>query len=157
MQVTITQNVGYGLSIPGIVITLQLPFQNPKGASIPTPNISPTATLPRLVPLSRVEQPVTTRTPPLLAAQISKNETKEDAPAHKNLIKKAQHKSSTQEAMIAYLHVEQGKITLDQLSQRRFTIEMLSAVLDEDTGELMEYQKLKKKTATYIATPTPRI
>ena len=31
------------------------------------------------------------------------------------------------------------------LSSRKFPIEMISAVLDEDTGELMEYRGLMKK------------
>ena len=48
--------------------------------------------------------------------------------------------------MLAYLNVAQRKLTPDQSVQRKFLLEILSAVLDEDTGALMDYQKLKKKS-----------
>ena len=47
--------------------------------------------------------------------------------------------------MMAYLNGAQHKLEPYRLAQRQFLLEMLSTVLDEDTGELMEYQKLIKK------------
>ena len=54
-------------------------------------------------------------------------------------------KSSTQEAMLAYLNTAPRQLTPRWLAQRHFPLKMLSAVLDEDTGELMEYRKLVQK------------
>ena len=76
--------------------------------------------------------------PPRLAAQIIKKETEEDAPAHNMRSKQVQRKPSTQEAILAYLHAAQRKLTPDWLAQQRFPLEMIIAMLDEDTGELME-------------------
>ena len=57
-------------------------------------------------------------------------------------IKQAQKKSSTQESILAYINAAQRKLTPDQLAQKNFLLEMLSTVLDEDTGKLMEYWNL---------------
>ena len=46
--------------------------------------------------------------------------------------------------MLAYVNREKLTVTPAQLARRKFPKEMLSAVLDEDTGELMEYRKLMK-------------
>ena len=46
--------------------------------------------------------------------------------------------------MLAYLHAAQRKLKRDRLLQRKFLLEMLSAVIKEDTGKLMEYWKLMK-------------
>ena len=55
-------------------------------------------------------------------------------------------KSSTQEAMLSYLNAAPQKLAPNRLIQRHFPLEIISAVLDEDTGKLMEYRKLMKKT-----------
>ena len=47
---------------------------------------------------------------------------------------------------MAYLNVAPQKLAPKRLAQRRFPLEIISAVLDEDTGKLMEYRKLMKKT-----------
>ena len=54
-------------------------------------------------------------------------------------------KSSTQKAMLAYLNMAPRKLAPRQLEQRYFTLEMISAVLNEDTIKLMEYRKLMWK------------
>ena len=64
LQVALTQKVGYGVPIPHIFSTPHLLFQYLKGVSLPYPEISPTETPPRVVPPSRVEQPVTPRRSP---------------------------------------------------------------------------------------------
>ena len=54
--------------------------------------------------------------------------------------------------MMAYLNAAYWKLSPDRLAQRHFPLEIISAVLDKDTGELMKYRKLTKNqnTATYI-------
>ena len=61
--------------------------------------------------------------------------------------------------MMAYLNTEYQELTLEWLAQRNFPLEMLSAVLDEDTGKLMEYRYFmkNKNTVTYNPTNIPRI
>ena len=46
--------------------------------------------------------------------------------------------------MLAFVHVAQLKVTQANLAQRKFPKEIISAVLDKDTGLLMEYQNLMK-------------
>jgi len=46
--------------------------------------------------------------------------------------------------MLACADVAQLKLSPKSLSGRRFPLEMLNAVLDEDTGKLMEYRALMK-------------
>ena len=58
--------------------------------------------------------------------------------------KQAQRKSITHEAMLEYINVAQRRLTHVRLAQRKFPIEILSAVLNEDTGKFMEYLKLMK-------------
>ena len=67
-QVALAKTLGSELTIPVIVPTPQMPFQHPKGASLPNKRISPTATPPRVVPTPRVEQPVKPRRSPQLVA-----------------------------------------------------------------------------------------
>ena len=47
--------------------------------------------------------------------------------------------------MLEYLNAGLQKFAPDWLAQRSFPLEMLSAVLDEGTGELIKYRKLMKK------------
>ena len=46
--------------------------------------------------------------------------------------------------MMVYLNAAQRKIAPDRLAQRKFPLEILSAVVNKDTGYLIEYQKLMK-------------
>ena len=50
----------------------------------------------------------------------------------------------TQETMLACAEVSHLNLSPKNLASRRFPLEMLNAVLDEDTGELMEYRALMK-------------
>ena len=97
-----------------------------------------------MAPPPRVEQTVTPRRSPQLAAQIIRKETKDDAPAHNTRNKQAHKKSSTQDEILMYLHTAHQKLAPDRLAQRRFPLKTLSAVLDKETGELMEYWRLIK-------------
>ena len=46
--------------------------------------------------------------------------------------------------MLDHVNRAQRKVTSEQLAQRKFPKEMLSDVLDKETGELVEYKKLRK-------------
>ena len=46
--------------------------------------------------------------------------------------------------MLASVNRAQLIVTLAKLARRKFQKEMLSAVLDKDMGELMDYRKLMK-------------
>ena len=70
VQVTLPQKFGSELLLLGLVPTPQIPFQHPNGVSPPTPNISPTATPPRVEPPLSVGQPATPWRYPLLEAQL---------------------------------------------------------------------------------------
>ena len=48
--------------------------------------------------------------------------------------------------MLDYVNRAQLKVTPAQLARRKFPKEMLSAVLDDDTGELMEHRNIMKNT-----------
>ena len=54
-------------------------------------------------------------------------------------------KSSTQDAMLAYLNMVPRQLVPRQSAQRSFPFEMSSTVLNEDTGKLMKYIKLIRK------------
>ena len=86
--------------------------------------------------------PIPLRRSPLLASQRSQIEDEVDVPSHKTRSHTRQNSFPTQETMLAYVNIAQCKVTLAQLKQRKFPKEMLSAKLDEDMGELMEYRKL---------------
>ena len=69
-----------------------------------------------------------------------------DAPSHNTRSHTRQRSSNTQEATLAYVNRSQLTVTPANLEERKFPKEILSAVLDEDTGELTEYRKLMKNT-----------
>ena len=96
------------------------------------------ATYPRVAPSLRVEHTATLRRYPQLAAQHIINKYTEEPPAHNMRSNKVPMKSSTQEAILAYLNTVPRKLAPRRLAQRRFPLKMFSAVLDEDTGYLME-------------------
>ena len=54
-------------------------------------------------------------------------------------------KSSTQEGLLEYLNTAPRQLAPIRLAKRRFPLENISAVLDEDTGKLMEYRKIIRK------------
>ena len=82
VQVVLAQKVGSGVPITRILSTPHLLFKHPKGASLPTPEISSTATPPMVVPTPRVEQIVMPRRSPQLVSQTTKKENEEDAFSH---------------------------------------------------------------------------
>ena len=51
-------------------------------------------------------------------------------------------RSKTQEAMLSCCEVRQKTMSAKTLMSRRFPKEVLAAVLNEETGELMEYRHL---------------
>ena len=48
----------------------------------------------------------------------------------------------TQETMLRMINIQGNKMTARQAASRRFPKEALAAVLNEETGELMEYRHL---------------
>ena len=46
--------------------------------------------------------------------------------------------------MLAHVNREQLTVTPAQFARRKFPKDMLSSVLDKDTGEFMEYRKLMR-------------
>ena len=53
-------------------------------------------------------------------------------------------RTPTQEAMLTSVNRAQMTLTPEKLVQWKFPRKMFSAVLDKDTGELMEYRKFMK-------------
>ena len=51
-------------------------------------------------------------------------------------------RSITQDSMLTSLQVAQLKVIPEKLAQKKFWKEMISSVLEEENGELMEYLKL---------------
>ena len=88
------------------------------------------------------------RRSPQLADLHSDIKDEVDEPAIDTRIQKGNRRSITQEAML--IAVSQLKVTLAQLDQRKFPTEMLSTVIDEDTGEIMEYLRLRKNTKYHL-------
>ena len=97
---------------------------------------------PKVVPPPRVEDPVTPRRSPQLAALRNYIKDEVDAPARNTRSQTDNRRSTTQEAMLAA--VAQRKVAQAQFAQRSFLIEIFSALLYKDTGKLMEYQRLMK-------------
>ena len=54
-------------------------------------------------------------------------------------------KTSTQEAILAYLNTVPQQLAPRRLAKKHFLLKIISAVLDEDTVKLMEYIKLMQK------------
>ena len=68
----------------------------------------------------------------------------EDGPARRTRSKTATLCSLVEETMLARAIAEKLKLSPRRLASRRFPAEMLNAVLDEETGELMEYRRVMK-------------
>jgi hypothetical protein len=66
------------------------------------------------------------------------------APAYNTRSRNPNFRSVAQEAMLSCADVSQLKVSPRTLASRCFPFEMINAVLDEDTGELMEYRHLMK-------------
>ena len=100
--------------------------------------------LPRVVPPPRAAHPVTPIRSPRMTDECSEIEDEVDSPTHNTRRQKGKRRPTTQEAMLESVHVAHLHVTPEKLAQQNFMREMISAVLDEDTGELMEYRRLTK-------------
>ena len=159
LTTTVTKN---GL----IAASPRQPIAAPKNPPIPPPRqhiTAPQPPSPRVLPppkklrmrqpAPRVEAP---RRSPRLAAQAPRVETTVDEedesqddqrkklPAYNTRSKNPNFRSIAQEAMLSCADVSQLRVTPQNLASRSFPMEMINAVLDEDTGELMEYRHLMK-------------
>ena len=139
--------------IPVQVTPTPAPLTTPLNSSmlphprvVPPPRVPPpkVALPPRVVTPPTASHQVPLRRSPRLAAQRSKIEYEVVTPAHNTPINTRQRSSPTQDTMLASVNRAQLTVTPAQLARRKFLKEMLSAVLDEDTGELVEYRKLMK-------------
>ena len=77
-----------------------------------------------------------------MANECSGIEDEVDSPTNNTRYQKVKRRPTTQEAMLESVHVAHLHVTPEKLAQQNFMREMISAVLDEDTGELMEYRRL---------------
>ena len=82
--------------------------------------------------------------PPDFLPQEDKANEIPAGPAYNTRSRKSNLRSVTQETMLACAEVSHLNLSPKSLASRRFPLEMLNAVLDEDTGELMEYRALMK-------------
>ena len=69
-----------------------------------------------------------------------------NGPASRTRSKNPNFRSVSQESILRRATVAQMKLSPKQLSSRRFPIEMINAVLNEETGELMEYLHIMKNS-----------
>ena len=83
--------------------------------------------------------------PPEFLPQVDESTEAPSGPAYNTRSRTTNFRSVTQETMLACAEVYQLKLSPQSLASRKFPLEMLNAVLDEDTGELMEYRALMKK------------
>ena len=129
----------------------QVPSPRPPAtfSSLPT-KTPPRRTPPRLAPAPRVAQATTPHRSPRLQAQRRTHAAPpddDDAPAQ-NTRSKTQSCSPIQKALLSCTTTAHLRATPRALYQRRFPFampnELINAVLDEDTGELMEYRRLMK-------------
>ena len=67
-----------------------------------------------------------------------------DGPALNTRARTKAFRSVTEEAMLACIDIAQLHLAPQALASRRFPLEMINAVLNEDTGELMEYRALMR-------------
>ena len=92
-----------------------------------------------------MEHPAMPRRSPQLEAQHITKKYTEEPTAHSTRSKKVPMKSSTQEAIMAHLNTAPWQLAPMQLAHIRFRLKMLIAVLEKDTGELIEYKKIMQK------------
>ena len=110
-----------------------------------TPPRVPPSTMappPRVVTPPTAAHQVPLRRSPRLADQRSQIEDEVETLTHNTKSHTRQNSSPTQEAMLAYLNRAQMTVAPSQLAPQKFPKEMLSYVLDENTGELMDYKNL---------------
>ena len=119
-----------------------------------TPNlITPRLELPRR-PTTEIKHirtsqsiPIDTRVePPRRSPHFSTNATDSwlDVPAQRTRSKSPSFRSVAQEAMLSCAKINQFQLSTRSLASRRFPVEMLNAVLNKETGELMEYLQVRK-------------
>ena len=82
--------------------------------------------------------------PPYFLPQEDEANEAPTGPAYNTRSRSSNFRSVTQETMLACAEVSHINLSPKSLASRRFPLKMLNAVLDEDTGELMEYHALMK-------------
>ena len=147
---------GNGLPVPRKFSNPNLLFRPPAAAAAP-PRVTTTAVpityfgsdLPTATP-PRVQPP---RRSPRLAEQSAKcavtdeilrekATTQKDGPAQGT---RSRTRSIAQEAMLTCANIVQLPMSPQNLAQRRYPSEMINAVLNQETGEMMEYRQVMKK------------
>ena len=104
---------------------------------VPPPRVEPPRVVspPRVVPPPRAEDLVTPQRSHRLADLHNDIKYEVENPARNTRIQTGKRRPTTQDYMlVAVAHL---KVTPAQLAQRKFPVEMISAVLDKDTGKLM--------------------
>ena len=97
---------------------------------------------PSPAPPPRVEAP---RRSPRLEQSPPREETAPpDAPAFNTRSRTRAARPGAERAMFAAADVNRDRLSPRRLASRYFPIEMINAVLDEDTGELMEYRAVMR-------------
>ena len=110
---------------------------------VPPPRLDPPPP-PRVQPLRRSQLLATAslpKVPPARRTNVRENQAQ--SPAHNTRVK-TRLQSSIHKSMISCVHVTQHRCTPENFARRRFPIQMHNAVLDDDTGELMEMIHLMK-------------
>jgi hypothetical protein len=82
--------------------------------------------------------------PPEFLPQVDEISKALAGPAYNTRSRTTNFRLVTQETMLACAEVYQLKLSPQSLASQKFPLEMLYAVLDKDTGELMEYRALMK-------------
>ena len=115
------------------------PYQTIKGKTQPPPRVIPPRISPRF---SAASYPKMKKAAFPRVEDTSNNNIKtRQAPAH-NTRSRTRFLSLTQYEMLECVEIAQLKITPTNIDRRKFPIEMLNAVLYEETGELMEMRNL---------------
>ena len=120
----------------------QPPWPVPPPIEVPRPRVAELRRSARLAARTQFERPFAP--PSSTTAPRAPEPDPATGPAHNTRARARAFRSVTQEAMLACVDIAQLRLSPAALSGRRFPIEMLNAVLDEDTGELMEYRALMK-------------
>ena len=105
----------------------------------PSPRVTSS---PRVLPSPKVttspRRPTPTVSQPLEVEFHEEQST--STPAHNTRSRNLQ--TITQETIFSMINIHRGHLSAQQASQRKFPKEALAAVLNEETGELMEYRHL---------------
>ena len=102
--------------------------------------VAPHANTPRVAPHVNTLRVVPPVTPVPQAPRLDPP----NGPDIRTRSKNPKFRSVAQEAMLLCATVAQTKLYPKQLTSRRFPVEMINAILNEETGELMEYRHIMK-------------